>query len=83
MAAAGSPPTGQDLQIEILDNDLSIWTIVIPAGSTSLVDDIVPASAAIYIDAKDILGVSVSYINVTSGSPTNAANVTVKVRIQS
>ena len=83
MAAAGSPPTGQDLQIEILDNDLSIWTIVIPAGSTSLVDDLVPASAAIYIYAKDILGISVSYINITSGSPTNAANVTVKVRIQS
>jgi hypothetical protein len=82
MAAAANPPTGQDLQILILDGLTVIGTIVIPAGSSTLVDQLVPASSAIYVYAKDILGISVSYTNITSGSPTNAANVTVKVRWQ-
>lgn len=82
MAAAGNPPTGQDLQILILDGLTVIGTIVIPAGVSTLIDQLVPASDGIYVYAKDILGISVSYINITSGSPTNAANVTVKVRTQ-
>ena len=44
-----------------------------------LVDELIPASQGVYIFAKQILGITASYVNV-GGSPTDAANVTVKVR---
>lgn len=81
MAAAGSPPSGQDLEISILDNNLVIGTITIPNGASTLQDEVIPPVPPIYIFAKDILGVSVAYKNIGS-SPIAAANVTVKVRWQ-
>ncbi len=81
MAAAGSPPANQDLVLTITANGLAIGTITIPAGSSMLVDELIPASQGVYIFAKQILGITASYVNV-GGSPTAAANVTVKVRTQ-
>jgi hypothetical protein len=79
MAVAGSPPTGQDLQLGIIVNGFQVATITIPASSAALADVLIPASAQIYVYSKQILGITATYVNI-GGSPVAAANVTVKVR---
>lgn len=78
---AGSPPTGQDLQITITDvtQGYIIGQFVIPAGSTAQVTTTIDPALNLYGYAKDTLTVTATYINV-GGSPVAAANVTVCAR---
>ena len=75
----GTPPTGQNLKIDILDNGTSILVapLVVPAGSAAQV--LVTVFAVATVAIGDLLSVSVSY-QVLTGNPTPAANVTVDVR---
>jgi hypothetical protein len=56
-----------------------IAKVTIPAGSTALQTTTIPASASLYVFAKDVLTISAAYQQ-TGGTPTTAANVTAKLR---
>ena len=80
---AGTPPTDQNLVIDILDGGVSILgianRIVIPAGNGNEITSTVFASVGQSIGIGDLLTCSVSY-SVTGSSPLPASNVLVTVR---
>ena len=85
-AAAGTPPTGQDLIIQFLVNGLTIpGTIKIPGGSAANTSYVVSFSLSnpLYVfntsTEADIVTVSLSY-SVTGANPTPAANVSATLR---
>lgn len=80
-AIAGTPPTGQNLVIDILDDGVSILAspLVIPAGSEDQISTTQFASPGQQIAIGDILTLNISYA-ITGANPTPASNVTVNVR---
>jgi hypothetical protein len=78
---AGTPPTNQNLVIDVKDNGTSILAspIIIPAGSGAQVTTAAFASPGLTVAIGDLLEVEVSY-QVIGSAPTPAANVTVNVQ---
>jgi len=81
IAVAGTPPVNQALVLTVTDQTTGgvIAKVTIPAGSTALQTTTIPASASLYVFAKDVLTISAAYQQ-TGGTPTTAANVTAKLR---
>jgi hypothetical protein len=78
---AGTPPTDQNLVIDVLDNGVSILStpLIIPAGSLAQVATSTFKVAGLTVAIGDLLSISVSY-QVIGSAPTPAANVTVNVQ---
>ena len=77
----GTPPTEQNLVVDILDNGVSILSspLIVPAGSAAQVLTMSFAVAGLTVAIGDLLSVSISY-QVIGLAPTPAANVTVYVQ---
>lgn len=75
-----TPPTDQNVTIDVLDNGVSILAapIIIPAGSTAQVFGVL-ASTGLAVALGDLLTVNIAY-QVTGLAPTPAGNGTVQVR---
>jgi len=84
VAVTPVPPTAQDLLIDILADNVSIFSspLVIPAGTSTLVHWTSLASdpAPTWLFKDQLLKVVASY-SVKGSNPTNAANVTVQIRV--
>lgn len=84
--AAGTPPVGQDLLIDILVNGVSIFAtgqyLIIPAGDSTLqsASGFVNGATSTYIFEGDLVTVNATY-RVLSGSVTAASGVSVTVKV--
>lgn len=77
-----TPPTDQNLRIDITANGVSIFDgvqAVLPDGETELVRATNFAQDPLYLTKDDILNIGASY-QILGVSPTAAGNVTVKLR---
>ena len=77
----GTPPTDQNLVIDIQDNGSSVLAspLIVPNGSYAQVLTMAFAAAGLTVAIGDLLSVVVSY-QVIGDAPTPAANVTVYVQ---
>lgn len=84
--AAGTPPVGQDLLIDILVNGVSIFAagqqLRFPAGDATLqqASGFANGAASTYVFEGDLVTVNATY-SVLSGSVTAASGVTVQVKV--
>lgn len=81
MIAAATPPTGQNLTVQLTRNGSAIASINLPASTPAnqLIDFPIPSSNNIYLFAQDVLNINATY-SAIGGAITKAANVTFKVR---